>query len=336
MRSSTPSWRWEPPVNVAGMERHELETRVRDRLGDGLWGVGLVTPEATHLVRNGLPEDGDVEIGSISKGVTGLLYVNALDRGEVTADDPLGTHLPTLAGSPAADVALGSLVRHRSGLPRLPKVDDMGRRSWRLLRHAANPYGDSLHDLLAQTRRTKLARPGRPLYSNLGFQLLGHALAAATGTSYAALVRDRVADPLGLGSWYVAATPADLRPTAVHGTTKRGRAAEAWTGEGIGPAGGIRSTLADLTAFAQALLAGTAPGLAALDPVADFTGRDTRIGAAWITSRADGRPVTWHNGGTGGWRTMLCLDRAAGRAAVVVNGRAVGVDQLGVDLALGR
>lgn len=68
----------------------------------------------------------------------------------------------------------------------------------------------------------------------------------------------------------------------------------------------------------------------------DFTGRDTRIGAAWITSRADGRPVTWHNGGTGGWRTMLCLDRAAGRAAVVVNGRAVGVDQLGVDLALGR
>src|SRR5690606_41730073 len=115
MRSSTPSWRWEPPVNVAGMERHELETRVRDRLGDGLWGVGLVTPEATHLVRSGLPEDGDVEIGSISKGVTGLLYVNALDRGEVTADDPLGTHLPTLAGSPAADVALGSLVRHRSG-----------------------------------------------------------------------------------------------------------------------------------------------------------------------------------------------------------------------------
>ncbi|MDP9824213.1 CubicO group peptidase (beta-lactamase class C family) [Nocardioides massiliensis] len=317
------------------MERHELETTVRDRLGDGLWGAGLVTPEATHLVRNGLPEDGDVEIGSISKGVTGLLYVTALDRDEVTADDRLAQHLPDLGGSPAGDVPLGSLARHRSGLPRLPKIDGMGRRSWDMLVHAANPYGDSLADLLAQTRRTKVGRPGRPAYSNLGFQLLGHALAAAAGTTYADLVRQRVSDPLGLGSWHVPATTDDLRPTAVHGTTRRGRAAAAWTGEGIGPAGGIRSTLADLTGFAEALLAGTAPGIAALDPVADFLGRGVRIGAAWITTEADGRAITWHNGGTGGWRTYLGLDRAAGRAVVVVQGRAASVDALGVELVRG-
>jgi len=34
---------------------------------------------------------------------------------------------------------------------------------------------------------------------------------------------------------------------------------------------------------AQALLDGSAPGLAALDPVANFAGPAARIGAAWMT-----------------------------------------------------
>lgn len=35
--------------------------------------------------------------------------------------------------------------------------------------------------------------------------------------------------------------------------------------------------------LAQALLDGSAPGLAALDPGADFAGPAARIGAAWMT-----------------------------------------------------
>jgi hypothetical protein len=34
--------------------------------------------------------DADYEIGSISTGITGLLYVQALDRGEITAESFLG------------------------------------------------------------------------------------------------------------------------------------------------------------------------------------------------------------------------------------------------------
>nr|BFE50686.1 hypothetical protein GCM10017745_41130 [Saccharothrix mutabilis subsp. capreolus] len=91
--------------------------------------------------------------------------------------------------------------------------------------------------------------------------------------------------------------------------------------------------MARLTA---ALLDGSAPGAAALDPVADFTGRVVRIGAAWITLERHGRAITWHNGGTGGFRTWLGLDRAAGTGVVLLSATAVPVDRHGFALLAGE
>lgn len=299
-------------------------------LGDVPWGVAVVEAGEVTTTTHRLPADGDVEIGSVSKGVTGLLYRDAVERGEVAPEDLLQQHLP-LAGCPAGGVTLGSLAQHRSGLPRLPKIPDLTARSWRLWRHAANPYDDTLAELLEQTRATKVGRP-RASYSNLGFELLGHAVATAAGTSYADLVRGRIAAPLGLGSWYVPATPAELSPNAVGGTTRRARPAAPWTGEGLGPAGGIRSTLTDLGRFTAALLDGSTPGVAALEPTASFAGPAVRIGDAWLTTTVRGRAITWHNGGTGGWRSFVGVDRSAGRAAVVVRATTRSVDRIGTDL----
>ncbi|GAA4369221.1 serine hydrolase domain-containing protein [Nocardioides caricicola] len=307
-----------------------LERLGTTHFGDAAWGLALLADgEVTHASHR-LPENGDAEIGSITKGVTGLLYRDAITRGEVQADDLVEKHLP-LAGCPAGAVTLGSLAEHRSGLPRLPVVPDMTGRSWRLWRHQQNPYGDTLAELLEQTRATRVGKP-KARYSNLGFELLGHAVAAAAHSTYRELVRARVAEPLGLTSWYLPTTPGELGPNAVAGTSRRGKPAEAWTGEALGPAGGIRSTLADLTTFAAALLDGTAPGVDALEPTRNFAGPAVRIGSAWMTTRIRDRDVTWHNGGTGGWSSFIGLDREAGRAAVVLLGRARSVDKVGMEL----
>ncbi|MEU0067785.1 hypothetical protein ABZ085_31975, partial [Streptomyces albidoflavus] len=74
-----------------------------------------------------------------------------------------------------------------------------------------------------------------------------------------------------------------------------------------------------------------AAGVGALDPVAPF-GAGARIGAAWITVEIDGRPVTWHNGGTGGFRSWLGLDRARGTGLVVLSATAAPVDRQGFAL----
>lgn len=44
-----------------------------------------------------------------------------------------------------------------------------------------------------------------------------------------------------------------------------------------------------------------------------------RIGLAWITLVLGGCPWAWHNGGTGGFRTILLLDRDAHRAAIMLS-----------------
>ncbi|CAL9441111.1 hypothetical protein SUDANB95_02234 [Actinosynnema sp. ALI-1.44] len=293
--------------------------------------VAAVSPSGTAVASVGAPLDADFEIGSISKGITGLLYADALERGEITPATTLGDLLP-LDDSPAAGVPLSALSTHTSGLPSLAAAP-IGK-SLALWFKGTNPYGETLDQLIAQARGVRLGPP-RPRYSNLGFQLLGHALASAAGTPFATLVHDRVSTPLGL-DLYVPATPDDLRPTALTGTTRWGRARQAWTGEALGPAGGIRATITDMARLTAALLDGSAPGATALDPVADFTGRVVRIGAAWITLERHGRAITWHNGGTGGFRTWLGLDRAAGTGVVLLSATAVPVDQHGFALLAGE
>ena len=323
------------------MESTDPFQAARRALRGAPWGVALVAPAAgagepalvTTTAGHELPEGAHVELGSVSKAVTGLLLHDAVDRGVVAMADRLADHL-LLEGCAAGEVTLGSLAVHASGLPRLPRVEDVLGRTWRMVRRGENPYGDTLEELLEQTRRTAVGRP-RPAYSNLGFELLGHAVAAAQGTTYAALVRDRIADPLGLDSWHVPAVPADVRPGAVAGRSRRGRSHEPWTGEGFGPAGGLRSTLGDAARWVTALLEGRVPGTGALDPVARIAG-PIGIGAGWMVTPVPDGEVTWHNGMTGGHAAFVGLDRRRLRGAVVVRAVARSVDAVGMRLLRDR
>ncbi|NUT95789.1 MAG: beta-lactamase family protein [Saccharothrix sp.] len=315
-------------LSVAGVQGDAmLAEKLVERLGSRVAAVATITPAGTTVASAGAPLDADFEIGSISKGVTGLLYADALERGEITPSTTLGDLLPL--DSPAAAATLSAVSTHCSGLPSLP-VPSV-RKSLALWLRGANPYGETLDELLAQTRAVRLGPP-RPSYSNLGFQLLGHALAAAAGTTFTALLDARIATPLGLTTCYAPATPSELRPGALTGRTRWGRTRQPWTGEALAPAGGIRTTITDLARLTESLLNGTAPGTAALTPVADFTGKVVRIGAAWITLDRRGRTITWHNGGTGGFRTWLGMDRDAGTAVVLLSATAVSVDQHGFTL----
>ena len=295
--------------------------------------VGVVKHGEISVAARGAGVDADYEIGSISKGITGLLYIQALDRGEITADSVLADFLP-LGDVPAGGVTLSSIVVHRSGLPRLPKAMHAYQRSWQTLRRGTNPYGDTLDELLEQTRAVELGK-SKPRYSNLGFELLGHALADAGGTTYAALARDRVFASLGLDSMYVPATPSELRATALTGTGRYRDHRDAWTGEAVGPAGGIRSTITDMARLAAALLDGTAPGVAAIEPTTGFM-RGASVGAAWITLdvKRPGRrrQVTFHDGGTGGFRSFLGIDRTADSGVVVLTSTARSVTPPGLRL----
>lgn len=313
------------------LEDAALHDRARRLLGarHAVWAAATVSGGEVRIAVHGTTRDGDFEIGSVSKAVTGLLYADAVARGEITGETRLGDLLP-LGNAGAADVTLGSLAVHRSGLPRLPSSADSWRKTVALWRHGTNPYGESLAELVEQARRAQPGAP-RPLYSNFGFELLGHAIAAAAQLSYAELVAARLTTPLGMHGSYVPSNAHELRGTAVVGTSRRGKPREPWTGEALAPAGGIRATIDDMATMVSSILSGNAPGLGALDPVETLAGV-TRIGAAWLTTPVRGRTVTWHNGGTGGFRSWIGIDRAAVTGAVVMTATSRSVDRCGFEL----
>jgi CubicO group peptidase (beta-lactamase class C family) len=65
-------------------------------------------------------ETGDrFEIGSITKGLTGMLLADAIDRGDATLRSTVVDLVAEVAGTPLADVSLLELATHTSGLPRM-------------------------------------------------------------------------------------------------------------------------------------------------------------------------------------------------------------------------
>ncbi|CAM3096876.1 CubicO group peptidase (beta-lactamase class C family) [Williamsia muralis] len=308
-----------------------LGSNIRRRLGGRhpIVAVASVGLDGLSLATTGTTTTADLEIGSISKALTGLLYADACSRGEVTPETTLGTLLP-LPDKEIGAITLGSLSTHRSGLPRLPAGMNPLRRTVQMWTHGASPYGETLEELLAQVRSTKLRSP-KVRYSNLGFQLLGHAVAQAAGQSFQTLLGDRLTRPLGLENTYAPYTPAELTSDAVVGRSRFGRVQQPWTGEAIAPAGGVRASIADMGRLVCALLDESSPGMAALDPVAKLMG-PARIGAGWMTLDVKGRKITWHNGATGGFASWIGVDRAAGTGLVILSATAASVDKHGFAL----
>lgn len=122
-------------------------------------------------------------------------------------------------------------------------------------------------------------------------------------------------------------TACDLPPDAPTGYSASGIKQQAWTMNAYAPAGGVRSTPADLARYAQALLDGRAPGCSALDPRWEAE-NGSRVGYAWFTDRIGDVTLTWHNGSTAGFSSMLALDREHAAAVIVLANTAVPVDEI--------
>ncbi|HEX8508844.1 MAG TPA: serine hydrolase domain-containing protein [Propionibacteriaceae bacterium] len=307
--------------------------------GRGLASVEVARLRGGKVTYAGLAPDGTAlptpqtpfELGSVTKTMTGMLLADAVRRGEMQLDAPVSDYLPELVGTPAGAATLDQLATHHSGLPALPSSPpaSLVLAAW----GNANPYGISVEKLLQLTRNTPLGTPGRFAYSNLGMSLLGHAEARAAGADdWPALAQERLLLPLGMTNTTFVTTPDQIPAEMATPHKDNGWRARHWYGAAFTPAGTSTYTTAeDVMKYARAVVERQAPGLAALDPVADAD--EGRIGLAWNTSEVAGNTLTWHNGGTGGYRSMLALDRASGQAVLVLNSSTRWVDDPGLQLA---
>jgi CubicO group peptidase (beta-lactamase class C family) len=200
-----------------------------------------------------------------------------------------------------------------------------------------NPFVQNVDGVIALARDANLSHRGQFAYSNLGGALLGHALAAASNMDYGRLVQERIFTPLGMTASSIPLTSGSLPEDAPTGYSVTGKAEPPWTMNGWAPAGGIRSTPADVVRYAQALLNGSAPGMDALTPrwESGESGAQ-KVGYAWFTEEIEGRMVTWHDGGTGGFASIIVLDRASHRAVIVLSNTNASVNDAGIALLMGE
>jgi len=326
----------------------DLARAVRVAVGPdpaGYRGLSVALVEGDRVRFAGLGESGNpahpavrpatpFEIGSIGKVLTGMLLAELARDGVVTPELRLAEVLPAtrFADPTVADVTLAELASHRAGMPRLEPgpVRDLLRRSLAALR-AGNPYAglDDGSVLAGAGVVRSTGERGTPHYSNFGMALLGHVLAARAATAYPQLLRQRILDPIGMSATTFQVDGTEAPTGHATGSTAAGRPAAPWTGSGYLPAGiGIWSTAEDLARLLRAVLDTSAPGAQAAEPRFDG-GNGGRVGYGWFTSKLGGKELTWHDGGTGGFRSFVGVDRAARRAVVVLGNTTRDVHPIG-------
>jgi serine-type D-Ala-D-Ala carboxypeptidase/endopeptidase len=250
----------------------------------------------------------------------------AVLSGRVTLKTPVAQLLPDfrIPSRGGREITLDELASHRSGLPRLP--------SNLLPKDAANPYADyDAAKLKAFLAGYELPRdPGAAYeYSNLGFGLLGYALAQLEHTTYDAAIDDGILKPLGMTMTGSALTDA-MRARLAPGHDDMGKAAKSWDLDALAGAGALRSTANDMLRYLRANMRDDQSTLtvamnSAQLPRAAVT-KTMRIGLAWMTTE---KGIVWHNGGTGGYRSFLGFTADRRRGVVVLTNTAVDVNDLG-------
>ncbi len=321
----------------------EVERLLADRVALGRNPgivVGLLDGEGPRVVtsgvsgREGVALDGSTvfEIGSVTKVFTAAVLEDMVARGEVQFDDPVAVFLPshvTVSSVGDREITLLDLATHRSGLPRMPlnfRPADL-----------RNPYAgytiEQMYEFLSGFRLPREAGETWE-YSNLGTGLLGHALAVKTGMTYEQLVRERILDALGMENTGVDLAPPLGAPTA-QGHNALAETAPFWDFPTLPGAGALRSTADDMLLFAAANLASDGTQVSSIlqrthEVRASGIARHLSMGLGWLVNqRFPDRPITWHNGGTGGFHSFIGLDKVGGRAVVILTNGTQSIDDIG-------
>jgi len=206
-------------------------------------------------------------IASTTKLYTTAIVLRFVEGGRLTLDDRLvdlvepglvaGLHVRRGIDR-TAEIQIRHLLAQTSGLPDyfLGRRPDGGTLERAIRTGSDTPW--LLDDVLDATRRIGPAfapgTPGKALYSDSNFQLLGRVIESVSGHSYADALRTEILEPLGLERTWLYVDPADDRPLPLRDGDHRLLIPRAMAS--FGPDGGVVATVDDLMTFLRGFFEG--------------------------------------------------------------------------------
>jgi len=200
-----------------------------------------------------------IRIGSISKTFTATLVLILCDEGVLNLNDKLVNYYPEF---PESDkITLRQLLMHTSGIVTWDENDSIRTQVYE------GTYDWTIEKLIDwASKQDLLFEPGNGFnYSNIGYFLLGKIIEDATESSVIDLISEKICDPLNLENTFMAASP-QFAGEMIHGYDESGGTIEDITGtpaanainfELSWTAGGIISSMDDLSVWSRALYKGT-------------------------------------------------------------------------------
>lgn len=197
-------------------------------------------------------------IGSITKQFTAIMLLQLVNEGKAHLDDPVEKYYPEVRRIPdaypnAPPITLLQLATHTSGLSREP--GDKQHPTKTFLTGQVSDWEETLLEALPHTHYAYA--PGtRYSYSNIGYAILGAALARVAGEPYTRYVKEHILDPLGMTHTAFQKNPVILRSLSQGYTIRKGIAdpgpasTDLRNGRGYKvPNGALFTTVGDLARF---------------------------------------------------------------------------------------
>ncbi len=315
----------------------QLGKRYHDEASACLVVAAVVAEDSRYFTFGKLPNGSEpdkqtiFELASVGKTMTGLLFAEMIQRGEVTAEMSVESLLPPETAGVRFEgktISLLDLATQSSGLVSVPGNMPA--------KNPLNPYADYTVPLLyEELRSTKLEfPPGRGYhYSNLGFGLLGHVLALKADQDYESLIVQRICEPLGMSDTRMKLT--DDQRSRVATPHDGGQPVEVWEDVTMAGAGSFLSSAEDMARYLRSYWSHREGPLGPVLSLAVKKHRrtntpSTSIGFGWHIDSENAFDIVWHNGGSGGSRSYVAMlpERQIG-VCVLANWSQANVDELG-------
>lgn len=244
------------------------------------------------------------EIGSITKVFTSMLLLAMEQEKLLSTDDVVGKFLPSIKNDYLNKITLKNLATHTSGLPILATNHNMAKKR-------SDPYSmykeEDLTAFLATADFTDGI--GSFAYSNLAVGLLGNILCKVSGSTYDELLTRYITEPLQMKETAVLLN-SEQNSRFLNGHASTGRRVPHWNLAVHEGAGGIKSSIRDMSLLVQANLNDDHPiaSILAKSHLPNTIG-NANLYFGWAGDNIQDKEILWHNGGSAGFNSYLAFNK---------------------------